>query len=121
MLDGVDLGDLGIAHHALHGILTGVTVAAEQLHGAAGHIGSGLGSEQLSHSSVHGVRLVVLLLHSSGIDQELSGLHAGVHLGQLELGVLELGDTLAELHALLGVLDGFLNGALAQTRSEERR
>ncbi len=32
----VDLGDLGIAHHALHGILTGVAVAAEQLHGSGG-------------------------------------------------------------------------------------
>ena len=34
----IDLGDLGIAHHALHGVLTGVAVAAEQLDGAAGHI-----------------------------------------------------------------------------------
>ena len=47
----------------------------------------------------------------------LSSLHPGVHLGQLELGVLELGDTLAELDALLGVLDGLLHGALAQTQS----
>ena len=32
----VDLGDLGVAHHALHRVLTGIAVAAEQLHGAAG-------------------------------------------------------------------------------------
>ena len=60
---------------------------------------------------------MVLLLHGSGVDQELSSLHPGVHLGQLELGVLELGDTLTELDTLLGVLDGLLHGALAQTQS----
>ena len=47
----------------------------------------------------------------------LRSLHAGVHIGQLELGVLELGDASAELHALLGVLDGLLHGALAQAQS----
>jgi len=40
-----------------------------------------------------------------------------VHIRQLELGVLELGDALTELYALLGVLDGFLNGALTDTQS----
>ena len=40
-----------------------------------------------------------------------------MHVGQLELSVLELADALTELDALLGVLDGFLNGALAQTQS----
>ena len=59
---------------------------------------------------------MVLLLHSGGVDQELRGLHTGVHLSQLELGVLELGDALAELNALLGVLDGFLDSALAQAQ-----
>ena len=113
----IDLSDLGITHHALHGILTGVAVAAEQLHGTTGHVGSGIGSEQLGHGGIHGVGLVVLLLHGSGVDQELSSLHPGVHLGQLELGVLELGDTLTELDTLLGVLDGLLHGALAQTQS----
>ena len=58
-------------------------------HIAGGHIGSGLGGKQLGHGGVHGVGLVVLLLHGSGVDQELSSLHPGVHLGQLELGVLE--------------------------------
>ena len=60
---------------------------------------------------------MVLLLHGSSVHHVLSGLHAGVHISQLELGVLELGDALAELDALLGILDGFLNGALAQAQS----
>ena len=40
-----------------------------------------------------------------------------MHVSQLELGVLELGDALAELDALLGILDGLLHGALAQAQS----
>ena len=57
---------------------------------------------------------MVLLLHSRGIDQELRSLHAGVHVGQLELGILELRQTLMELDTLLRVLDGLLNSALAK-------
>ena len=48
---------------------------------------------------------MILLLHSGGVHQILGSLHAGMHVSQLELGVLELGDALAELNALLGVLD----------------
>ena len=94
-----------------------IAVAAEQLHGAAGDVGSGLSGEQLGHGGVHGVGLVVLLLAGGGVHQVLSGLHTGVHVGQLELGVLELAQTLLELNALLGVLDGLVNGALAQAQS----
>ena len=59
---------------------------------------------------------MVLLLHSRGIDQELRSLHAGVHVGQLELGILELRQTLMELDTLLRVLDGLLNSALAKAK-----
>jgi hypothetical protein len=33
----VDLGDLGVAHHALDGVVAHVTVAAEQLHRVGGN------------------------------------------------------------------------------------
>ena len=60
---------------------------------------------------------MVLLLHGGGVHQVLGGLHPGVHVGQLELGVLELAQALLELHALLGVLHGLVDGALAQAQS----
>ena len=60
---------------------------------------------------------MVLLLAGGGVDQELGGLHPGVHVGQLELGVLELAQALLELHALLGVLDGLVDGAFGKTES----
>ena len=56
----IDLGDLGITHHALHGILTGVAVAAEQLHGTTGHVGSGIGSGK--HKILNAV-LVYLVIY----------------------------------------------------------
>ena len=40
-----------------------------------------------------------------------------MHFSQLELGVLELGDALAKLDTLLGVLDGLIHGTFAQTQS----
>src|SRR5699024_2059418 len=43
----VDLGDLGIAHHPLDGVVTGVAVTAEQLHAAAGDVAGGAGGDQL--------------------------------------------------------------------------
>lgn len=44
---------------------------------------------------------MVLLLAGSGVNEVLSSLGAGVHIGQLELGVLELAQTLAELDAFV--------------------
>ena len=40
-----------------------------------------------------------------------------MHIGQLELGVLELAQATAELDALLGVLDRLVDGALGKTQS----
>src|SRR5699024_8981090 len=51
------------------------------------------------------------------IDQILGGVHAGLHLSQLELGVLELGDAAAELLALLDVGHGLVDGALSDAQS----
>ena len=53
---------------------------------------------------------MILLLHSGSVNEVLGSLSAGVHVGQLELGILELGNTLTELYALLGVLDSLING-----------
>ena len=49
----IDLSDLGIAHHALDGIVTSVAVAAEQLQAAAGHVAGGAGCDQLSLSGLN--------------------------------------------------------------------
>ena len=59
---------------------------------------------------------MVLLLHGGGVHQVLGGLGAGVHIGQLELGVLLLGDGTAELDALLGVGDGLLDRTLSDAQ-----
>ena len=48
---------------------------------------------------------MVLFLHRRRVYRPLGGLGLGVHVGQLELGVLELGNAAAELDALLRVLN----------------
>ena len=60
----------------------------------------------LTHSGQVAVGLVVLLSHSSTIDQQASSVNLGLHVSQLELGVLEGGQGLAELLAVLQVGDG---------------
>ena len=118
----VDLSDLGITHHALDGIVTGVAVTAEQLQAAAGHIACGAGCNQLCLSSLDAVADLCtihsfLLLQSGSVDQILCSLDTGLHLGQLELGVLESGDAAAELLTLLDVSDGLLQSALGDAQS----
>ena len=113
----VDLSDLGITHHALDGVVTGVAVATEQLQAAAGHVACGAGCDELSLSSLDAIADLCtihsfLLLQSGSVDQILCSLDTGLHLGQLELGVLESGDAAAELLALLDVSDGLLQLSL---------
>ena len=43
----VDLGDLGVAHHPLDGVLAGVAVAPEDLHGVGGDLHCHVGGEAL--------------------------------------------------------------------------
>ena len=113
---------LGITHHALDGVVTGVAVTAEQLQAAAGHIACGAGCDQLCLSSLDAVTNLLavhcfLLLQSSSVDQILCSLNACLHLSQLELGVLECGNAAAELLALLDVSNGLFQSALGNAQS----
>src|SRR5699024_4059233 len=106
----VDLGDLGVAHHALHWEVTRVPGAAEELHRVGGDL----------HRHVRGVRLggggheaellatgggAPLGVGGGGVDHQPGGLHLHLHVGQHELRALEVRDRPAELLALLGVPD----------------
>ena len=47
-----DLGDLGVAEQPLDGVVTGVAVAAEHLHGVGGHPHRGVGGGQLGDAGL---------------------------------------------------------------------
>ncbi len=119
----VDLGDLGITHHALDGVIAGVAVTAEQLQAAAGHVAGGAGGNELGLGSLNAVADLLavhgsLLLLGSCVDQILGGRQRGAFIsGQLELGVLELCDGAAKLLALLDIGDGLVDGALGNAQS----
>ena len=73
--------------------------------------------QQFSLGGGHGVVLAGLLGQGGVVDQPLGGVGTGHQVSQLELGVLLLEDRTAELLALLGVLDGLLDGALGDAQS----
>ena len=69
-----------------------------------------LGGEQLGHAGLDVGAPAGLLLARRGDDQVLGGLDARRHVGELELDRLVVADRLAEGDALLGVLQGQLEG-----------
>src|SRR5699024_7213520 len=93
----VDLGDLGIAHHALNRVILGVAVAAVDLDCLGGDLHGSFGGEQLSGSSVEGEGLAFGLEGSRLVGQQAGSFDGNVHVGEDELGVLELRDRTAEL------------------------
>ncbi|CAN4021913.1 Spermidine/putrescine-binding periplasmic protein, partial [Dysosmobacter welbionis] len=113
----IDLGDLGVAHHALQGIVLGVAVAAEHLQRLGGGQHGVLRAEQLGHGRLLGEALALALQHGGLIGQQAARLGAHRHVGEGELGVLELADGLAELDTALGVGHGLFHGALGNAQS----
>ena len=112
----INLGNLGVAHHALDGIFTRVAIATMELDGLGGHLHSGLSGKEFGHCSVGGVGETFVLLPSGATHQQARSLNLGFEVGHLELRVLELGNRLAKLLALLGVLNGLVHGALGDTQ-----
>ena len=73
-----------------------------------------LGAPELGHGGLLGVADALALEGGGLIGQEAARLAAHLHIGKGELGVLELGNGLAELDAALGVLLGLVQRALGQ-------
>src|SRR5439155_12098558 len=109
----VQLGDLGVAHHPLDGVVVGVAVAPEDLHGVGGHGHRGVAPDQVGYGRPAGrVRRPRLDLGARLVRELSSGLGAGIHVGEHRLAHLELADPLAELLALPGVLRRHVQVAL---------
>ena len=109
----VDLGDLGVAHHPLDGVVAGVAVAAEHLDGVRGDLHRDVGGEALGGGAEEREVLVVALRAAGGgVGQLAGGLDLHAHVGEQELQSLEVGDRLAELLPLLGVGQRVVDRAL---------
>lgn len=57
----LDLGNFGIAHHAFHGVVPGVTIAAEELQAPAGYVAGILRRDELRRRRHISVLLVGIL------------------------------------------------------------
>ena len=94
-----------------------IAVAAVQLQRAVDDRDAGVGGEALGHRRELGlVGRVGGDLGRRDVEQLPRRLQLGLHVGEHELGVLEVGDGGAELLALLGVFDRFVEAALARRR-----
>src|SRR5215213_3957142 len=89
----VDLGDLGVAHHALDREVLGVAGAAEELDGVGGDLHGDVGGEGLGRRGDAGDVGAALLPGGGGdIDQVPGGLDLHLHVGEQELHALERAD-----------------------------
>src|SRR5581483_5010866 len=106
-----DVVDLGVAVPALDGEVADVAVAAEDLDGPLGDPDRGTAGLQLAHRSF-GVLVAVAVAGQPQRppDEHAGGVDLGGHVGQHEGDGLVLDDRLAELVALLGVVQGELVG-----------
>src|SRR3546814_2520818 len=97
-------------------------LAAVKLERAIDHRGAGIGGEALGHRGEFGlVGRVGGHLGRGDVEQGARRLQFGRHVGERELGVLEIGDTLPELLAVPRIGDRLVEAALraAKRRSEE--
>src|SRR5690606_30413947 len=87
-----------------------VADAAVDAHGLGGDGEGGLAGEELGHAGLDVAALAGLLVLGGVAGEQPGGLQPGGHVGQLELDGLVLGDGLAEGRALLGVVEGGVEG-----------
>src|SRR4051812_4408732 len=102
----VDGLDAGVQEGPRDGVLEHVAVAAVQLQAAVDDLLLQLGGPPLGHGGVLGGEPPGVVLQDRLLQVGLGDRHLGVHLGELEAGVLEPADRPAERRPLLAVLHG---------------
>src|SRR5258708_20719379 len=102
-----DLIDLRVAEPLLDRILLDIAVAAEHLDGVCGDLHRSVRREALRHGTFRAIKCPVLRRHPAGApDEQASGVDLHRHVGELEADGFVLPQGLAELLALLRVLQG---------------
>src|SRR4051812_47726358 len=119
-----DVVDLRVAVHPLDRELARVAVAAEDLHRPLGGPHGDLAGLQLAHRPLGVLELVAVAAHPRGApDQQAGGVDLELHVREHEGDRLVFDDLLAELLALLGVVERELVGGAgdAQRLGADRR
>ncbi len=101
----VDLGDLGIPHHALDREVPRVAGAPEELDGIGGHAHGRVRREQLRHGGLLRGLLTGVDAGRGRVHEEPGRLELRGEVGDHELDAFEVGDPLVELLALGHVTD----------------
>src|ERR1700694_1413105 len=101
-----DLVDLRVPEPLLDRVLLDVAVAAEHLDGVGRHLHGNVRREALGHRAFRALERPALRRHPSGTpDEQARGVDLHRHVGELEADRLVLPEGLAELLAVLGVLE----------------
>src|SRR2546426_7850229 len=112
--------ELRVTEVALHGQLLNIAHAAVDLHGLTGAELGGLGGEELGHAGLEVAALACRLEPGRLVGQELGGLDACRHVGELGLDELVLRDGLPKGLTLLGIADRVLEGRPGQADAARR-
>ena len=105
--------DAQVAPEALDRIVLQIAVAAVELERPVDDRRAAVGREPLRHGrEARLVRRILRHLHRRRVEQHPRRLQLGLHVGEGELGVLEIGDGLAELLAVLRIGDRLVETAL---------
>ncbi len=113
----VDLGDLGVAHHPLDGVLADVAVAAEHLDRVGGDPHRRVAGEQLGHRGfARDTRGALILGPGGAIDQQRRSVDLHRHVGDVALHHLQIAKRRAEQIAAAGALDRLVHGAASKAK-----
>src|SRR5262245_49234541 len=118
---GADLVQFGIAQQASGGKVVDVAVASQELHCIEGDLRGFFGGIQNGTGGVLARGLATIAGLGHRIDISATGIHAGVHIGELALHELEAADRFAKLLALMHVGDDHVERRLhdaKRTRSQ---
>ena len=88
-----------------------------ELNSLRGYFHGNLCRKQLRHGSFHRINLLRILGESSTIDEKLRSFNLRLHVSQLELRILELGNRTAELLSFLDVFHRLLESAFGNAES----
>src|SRR5690606_33511174 len=113
-----DLADLGVAHHALDGVLRRIAPCAKQLDGARARAHGELAGIELRDGGRATERLVVLLQPGSVVDEVAGGFDLRRHVGERELDALEVPYRVTELPAAAREGEYRIEAALGEAERE---
>ncbi|KAI3483470.1 hypothetical protein L1887_53697 [Cichorium endivia] len=108
--------ETGVTPESGNGVVVCVAVSAEHLHGFGGDFDAAVGGVEDCACAVAAGNGALVACTADGVDVGAGSAEFGVHVGDLALDQLELGDARAKLLALVRVRHGVIESRLHQSQ-----